>query len=164
MSDLRRCRRPICRHPCDGIPAPSSPKEGTWGAGLGTDPPVLHTRKEKRGEDVQPQTFQIWFTYLFIFFISCLFRGAPPAYGVDSEQQLPAYTTATMSHICDLHHSSQQRWISGCCLNASRRRINTSGLPSTKTRPCRIQEPGCALRSFQKPLCLQRQMWPRSPS
>ena len=31
------------------------------------------------------------------------------------ELQLPAYTTATVtpdpSHICDLHHGSQQRWI-----------------------------------------------------
>ena len=35
-----------------------------------------------------------------------------PRIGVESELQLPAYTTATatpdLSHICDLHHSSQQ--------------------------------------------------------
>ena len=38
-----------------------------------------------------------------------------PRLGVDSELQLPAYTTATamldLSHICDLHHSSRQCWI-----------------------------------------------------
>ena len=38
-----------------------------------------------------------------------------PRLGVESELQLPAYTTATAtldpSHICDLHRSSQQRWI-----------------------------------------------------
>ena len=36
-----------------------------------------------------------------------------PRLWVKSELQLPAYTTATwvLSHICDLHHSSQQRWI-----------------------------------------------------
>ena len=44
-----------------------------------------------------------------------------PRPGVKSEMQLPAYTTATAtatatatwdpSHICDLHHSSQQRRI-----------------------------------------------------
>ena len=38
-----------------------------------------------------------------------------PRPGVESELQLLAYTTATatldMSHICDLDHSSQQRWI-----------------------------------------------------
>ena len=35
--------------------------------------------------------------------------------GVESELLLPAYTTATamwdLSRVCDLHHSSQQRWI-----------------------------------------------------
>ena len=35
-----------------------------------------------------------------------------PRPGVESELQLPAYATATMtqdlSHVCDLHHSSQQ--------------------------------------------------------
>ena len=38
-----------------------------------------------------------------------------PRLGVESEFQLPAYTTATatwdLSHICNLHHSSQQHWI-----------------------------------------------------
>uniref|UniRef100_A0A8D2AHA0 Unconventional myosin-VI n=1 Tax=Sus scrofa TaxID=9823 RepID=A0A8D2AHA0_PIG len=38
-----------------------------------------------------------------------------PRLGVESELQLPAYTTATAvrdpSHVCDLHHSSWQHWI-----------------------------------------------------
>ena len=38
-----------------------------------------------------------------------------PRLGVESELQLPAYTTATpipdLSHVCDLHHSSQPHWI-----------------------------------------------------
>ena len=38
-----------------------------------------------------------------------------PGLGVESELQLPAYTTATAmldpNHACDLHHSSWQRWI-----------------------------------------------------
>ena len=38
-----------------------------------------------------------------------------PRLGVKSELELPAYTTATAtwnpSHVCDLHHSSQQPWI-----------------------------------------------------
>ena len=38
-----------------------------------------------------------------------------PRLGVKSELQLPAYTTATtmpdLSCICELHHSSRQRWI-----------------------------------------------------
>ena len=38
-----------------------------------------------------------------------------PRLGVELELQLPAYTMATAtqdpSSICDLHHSSQQRWI-----------------------------------------------------
>ena len=38
-----------------------------------------------------------------------------PRLGFKSELQLPAYTTATATqaprHVCDLHHSSRQRWI-----------------------------------------------------
>ena len=36
-----------------------------------------------------------------------------PRLGLHAELQLPAYTTAMpdSSHICDLHHSSQQHWI-----------------------------------------------------
>ena len=38
-----------------------------------------------------------------------------PRLGVQSELQLPAYTTATampdLSLVCDLHHSSWQCWI-----------------------------------------------------
>ena len=46
------------------------------------------------------------------------FRATPMAYGssqVKLELQLPPYNTATavrdLSCICDLHHSSRQRWI-----------------------------------------------------
>ena len=54
------------------------------------------------------------------FFFFLLFRAAPVAYGgsqlgVESELHLTAYATDTAmqdpSHICDLHHSSQQRRI-----------------------------------------------------
>ena len=59
-----------------------------------------------------------YYYYLFIYFL--LFRAAPMAYGVsrlgvESELQLPAYTTATAtpdtSHVCNLHHSSWQHQI-----------------------------------------------------
>ena len=50
-----------------------------------------------------------------------------PRLGVKSELQLQAYTTATAtqdpSHICDLHHSSQQHWILNP-LNTARDRIH----------------------------------------
>ena len=40
---------------------------------------------------------------------------AVPRLGVESELQLPTYTTATATRdpscICDLHHSSWQHWI-----------------------------------------------------
>ena len=61
--------------------------------------------------------FVFWFCFFFAF---CFFRATCVAYGssrlgVETEQQLPAYTIATAtrdpSHICDLHHSSQQCWI-----------------------------------------------------
>ena len=51
--------------------------------------------------------------YLFCFFLRPHLRYMEvPRLGVQSELQLPAYTTATAtpdpSHICALHHSSQQ--------------------------------------------------------
>ena len=66
--------------------------------------------------------FHFYF-YFFIYLIlknflslSCFLRHMEvPRLGVESELELPAYTTATAtwnpSHVCDLHHSSQQRWI-----------------------------------------------------
>ena len=58
-------------------------------------------------------------SYLFFFFFF-LFRAAPrnmevPRPGVESDLQLPAYTTAIatwdLSHIFALHQSLQQHWI-----------------------------------------------------
>ena len=54
----------------------------------------------------------------FFFFLSFVFLGQHPwqmevpRLGVESDLQLPAYTTAMMDsiHICDLHRSSRQRW------------------------------------------------------
>ena len=56
-----------------------------------------------------------------VFVLSfCFFRATPMAYGssedrVQSELQLQVYATATAmpdpSRLCDLHHSSWQRWI-----------------------------------------------------
>jgi len=57
---------------------------------------------------------------LFFFSSFCFSRLHPPhvevpRLGVESELQLPAYTRATAtqdpSRVCNLHHSSQQRWI-----------------------------------------------------
>jgi len=52
---------------------------------------------------------------LFYFFRATVWHTEVPRLGVESELQLPAYTMATVtwdpSHICDLHHSSQQRQI-----------------------------------------------------
>ena len=55
---------------------------------------------------------------LFYFILSFAFLGPYPRHmevprlGLSSELQLPAYTTATampdLSHVCDLHHKSQQ--------------------------------------------------------
>ena len=57
----------------------------------------------------------------FIYFILLCFLGLHPWHmevpklGVESELQLPAYTTATatpnLSHVCHLHYSSGQRQI-----------------------------------------------------
>ena len=56
------------------------------------------------------------FLFLFFFSFFCFLgphlqhMGVPRRLGVESELQLPTYTTATQnpSHIFDLHHSSQQ--------------------------------------------------------
>ena len=54
---------------------------------------------------------------MFCFFVFCLLRAIPVAYGSSQARgllklQLPAYTTATVtpdpSHVCDPHHSSRQ--------------------------------------------------------
>ena len=64
-----------------------------------------------------PLKFHMFYTTFFFFFFG-LFRAAPahvevPRLGVESELLLPTYTTARSdpSHVCDLHHSSQQHWI-----------------------------------------------------
>ena len=51
----------------------------------------------------------------FVFLGLYLWHMEVPRPGVASELQLPAYTTATatrdLCRVCDLDHSSQQRWI-----------------------------------------------------
>ena len=58
-----------------------------------------------------------FFSFVLIF---CLFRATPTAHGgsqggAESQLQLLAYSRAIampdLSHVCDLHHGSQQRWI-----------------------------------------------------
>ena len=59
--------------------------------------------------------------FFFFFFVFLAFLGPylwhmkVPRLGVQSELQPPAYTRATatsdLSLVCDLHHSSRQRWI-----------------------------------------------------
>ena len=64
----------------------------------------------------------LFFSFLFFSFPSFLVFLEPhlwhmevPRLGVQSELQLPAYTTATAtwgpSRVCNLQHSSQQRWV-----------------------------------------------------
>ena len=53
--------------------------------------------------------------FVFVFLGPHLRHMEVSRLGVELELQLLAYTTATAtldpSHVCDLHHSSQQRWI-----------------------------------------------------
>ena len=57
----------------------------------------------------------IVFVFVFPFLGPHLRPMEVPRLGVQSELQLPVYTTATAmldpSHVCDLHHSSRQCWI-----------------------------------------------------
>ena len=69
----------------------------------------------------RPPCWAAWQQLCGIFFFFFCFLGLHlwhvevPRLGVKSELQLPAYATATatpdQSCICDLHHSSRQRWI-----------------------------------------------------
>ena len=55
------------------------------------------------------------FIYLVFFLGWHLQHVEVPRLGIESELQLPTYTTATATQdpscVCDLHHSSQQHWI-----------------------------------------------------
>ena len=57
----------------------------------------------------------VLFIYLFCFLEPHLCHLEVPRPGVESELQLPAYTTAMAtpdpSHVCNLHHSSWKHWI-----------------------------------------------------
>ena len=59
--------------------------------------------------------FKILFIYLFCFLWSYPRHMEVLRPGTESELQLPSYTTAIatwdLSHICYLHHSSQQHWM-----------------------------------------------------
>ena len=60
-------------------------------------------------------TFHFHFSLLLFFLGPHPQHTEVPRLGVESELQLPAYTTATatwdLSNVCDLHHSSWQCWI-----------------------------------------------------
>ena len=51
--------------------------------------------------------------YLCIYIYFLLFRAAPAAYGHSQARDLIRAAAASLphSHICNLHHSSWQRWI-----------------------------------------------------
>ena len=65
--------------------------------------------------------YRLTFVYVILFYFYFFFSGLHPQHmevpslGVESELQLPAYTTATetwdLSCICHLHHSLWQRRI-----------------------------------------------------
>ena len=77
---------------------------------------------------------------IFLFF--SVFLGLHPRHmemsrlGVELELQLPAYTIATAiadaSPVCDLHHSSQQRWI----LHPLNKARNRTGILMDTSRVC----------------------------
>ena len=67
-------------------------------------------------KSIEPQRDGVHVSFFFLSFFGLNLRLMEiPRLGVESELQLSAYTTATAmpdpSWICDLHHSSQQRWI-----------------------------------------------------
>ena len=106
--------------------------------------------------------------HFFFFFLFLPFRATPAAYGcsqargLQSELQLPAYTTATPtpdpSHVCDLHRSSRQCHI-----------LNHWGRPGIEPASSRIligfvtAEPQRELPVFTLCLCFLRPYSESSP-
>ena len=82
------------------------------------------TKKKKKKSNSQVffclGFWAFWGLFWLLFFL-CLFcllwphlqHMEVPRLGTESELQLPTYATATgdPSHVCNLHHTSQQRWI-----------------------------------------------------
>ena len=87
--------------------------------GLGLRSPELPAATE-RYSPASMLVFPLY--YLFIYFSFYLRHIDVPGLGVESELQLPAYTTATatadLSSICDLHHSLGQRQILNSLIEA----------------------------------------------
>ena len=71
------------------------------------------TGNQKRGK--KKLSIIIVFCFFFFFLGPYPQHMEVPRLGVESEMQLPAYTTAIATQdpscICDLHHSSRQHWI-----------------------------------------------------
>ena len=72
------------------------------------------TKKNSKNKINQPNK-NLFFFFFFFFLWSHQRHMEVPRLGVESKLQLPAYTAAiamkNLSHVYDLHHSSQQRWI-----------------------------------------------------
>ena len=68
-----------------------------------------------------------------------------PRLGVELELQPSAYTTATatgdLSHTCDLHHSSQQRWIPDPLSEARYRTYILMGANQIRFRCTKMETP-----------------------
>ena len=75
-----------------------------------------NTRSERKSEKAIVNVKSFFFVFVFVFFFCFLgphlWHMEVPGLGVESELQLPAYTTATvtpdLSHNYKLHHSSWQ--------------------------------------------------------
>ena len=78
--------------------------------------PGLGTSTYPRPNKIKQNTQSLFFYFYFACFIGLYPQHMEvPRLGVESELQLPAYTTATatqdLSFTCDLHHSSRQHRI-----------------------------------------------------
>ena len=73
---------------------------------------VAGIQNNQRDTEFDQWERRIFLSLFFFFFFFFLLVRATPWLGVESELQLPTYTTATAirdpSHICNLHHSSRQ--------------------------------------------------------
>ena len=102
------------------------PSCGSCGTGSGpTFPPgglawqgshLTASTAPRGGSSSRDFNFHMFVFFLFFFFLGPLPQHMEvPSLGVQSELQLPVYTTATAtwdpSHVCDPHHSSRPCWI-----------------------------------------------------
>ena len=133
-------------HPlCEGCPEDRTrPAEGPSAQQSQARVKREQVRGEMRKKEIIPFFLSFFFFFLVCFSGPHLRHMEVPRLGVESELQLPAYTTATAtrdpSHVCHLHHSSQQHGILNPLREARDQTWDTSQVRNSLSHNGNVQE------------------------